>query len=98
MSRQVRERRRLLDITQAGLGAAVGVSRQAIVAIEKGGNPSLSTALAIGRTLGAPLADLFPELDRKAAEEIETISARTRSALPDDDETDNINPMTRPTA
>lgn len=98
MSRQVRARRRGLDITQAGLGAAIGVSRQAIVAIEKGGNPSLSTALAIGRALNTPLTDLFPELDHKAAEELETISSRTLSALRDDDETDNIDRMTIPTA
>lgn len=48
------------EITQAALAERVGVSRQTIVAIEKGNyNPSVELALKLGRTLGATVEELF---------------------------------------
>ena len=56
--RQARERRG--GITQQDLAAAVGVTRQTIIALEKGEyNPSLQLALAIARALGTPVEELF---------------------------------------
>ena len=48
------------EITQAALAERVGVSRQTIVAIEKGNyNPSVELALKLGRALGATVEELF---------------------------------------
>ncbi|WP_182357988.1 helix-turn-helix transcriptional regulator [Tomitella gaofuii] len=60
-SNRVREHRRRLALTQAQLGAQVGVSRQSIVSIE-GGNysPSVYLALRIAAALGAAVEELFP--------------------------------------
>ncbi|QDQ98306.1 helix-turn-helix transcriptional regulator [Tomitella fengzijianii] len=60
-SNRVREHRRRLALTQAQLGAQVGVSRQSIVSIE-GGNysPSVYLALRIAAALGATVEELFP--------------------------------------
>ncbi|WP_233267114.1 helix-turn-helix transcriptional regulator [Tomitella fengzijianii] len=57
----MREHRRRLALTQAQLGAQVGVSRQSIVSIE-GGNysPSVYLALRIAAALGATVEELFP--------------------------------------
>lgn len=58
---RVREYRRRQALTQAQLGAQVGVSRQSIVSIE-GGNysPSVYLALRIAVVLGAAVEELFP--------------------------------------
>ncbi|WP_226347104.1 helix-turn-helix transcriptional regulator [Agilicoccus flavus] len=57
----VRERRREHRTTQAELAAAVGVSRQTIISIERGEHaPSVYLALRIGRALDARVEDLFP--------------------------------------
>ncbi|WP_182348070.1 helix-turn-helix transcriptional regulator [Tomitella gaofuii] len=60
-SNRVREHRRRLALTQAQLGAQVGVSRQSIVSIE-GGNysPSVYLALRIAAALGTAVEELFP--------------------------------------
>ncbi len=48
------------EITQAALAERVGVSRQTIVAIEKGNySPSVELALKLGRTLDATVEELF---------------------------------------
>lgn len=71
MSREVRRLRRELDWTQADLAARIGVSRQSLVTIEKGGTPSLGTALRLARELGTETAILFPDLDAAAKRWIE---------------------------
>ena len=51
-----------LDLSQEDLAVAVGVSRQTIVSIEKGGgNPSLDLCKKICRTLNQSLDYLFGE-------------------------------------
>jgi putative transcriptional regulator len=48
------------DMTQEALAQRVGVSRQTIIAIEKGKyTPSVALALKIARAFGARLEDLF---------------------------------------
>lgn len=49
-------------MTQAELAGAVGVSRQTVIAVERGDYaPSVYLALRIARTLGATVEDLFIE-------------------------------------
>ena len=49
-----------MDLTQGDLSDIVGVSRQTIVAIEKGEyNPTIKLCLAICRALNKTLNDLF---------------------------------------
>ncbi len=51
-----------MDLTQGDLSDIVGVSRQTIVAIEKGEyNPTIKLCLAICRALNKTLNDLFEE-------------------------------------
>jgi putative transcriptional regulator len=60
----IRQRRKDQRITQAELAAAVGVSRQTVIAIEQGDYaPSVYLALRIARTLGATVEDLFLDPD-----------------------------------
>ncbi|MBL8140690.1 MAG: helix-turn-helix transcriptional regulator [Acidobacteria bacterium] len=48
------------EMSQAGLAELVGVSRQTIVAIERGNyNPSVELALRLGRALGTTVEELF---------------------------------------
>jgi len=48
------------EISQADLAEKVGVSRQTIVAIEKGNyNPSVELALRLSAALGATVEELF---------------------------------------
>ena len=48
------------EISQAALAERAGVSRQTIVAIERGNyNPSVELALKLGRALGAAVEELF---------------------------------------
>ena len=50
------------DLSQQALADAVGVSRQTIIAIEKGEyNPTIKLCRAICRQLGCTLDDLFWE-------------------------------------
>ena len=50
------------DMSQADLAQAVGVTRQTIGLIEAGGyNPTLKLCIAICKTLGCTLDDLFWE-------------------------------------
>ena len=54
--------RAALDLSQQALADAVGVSRQTVNAIELGDyNPSINLCIAICRTLGKTLDELFWE-------------------------------------
>jgi putative transcriptional regulator len=59
---QVRQARVGAELTQAQLGAAAGVSRQTIVAVEAGDYaPSVYLALALANRLGTTVEALFAE-------------------------------------
>ncbi|KPK91546.1 MAG: hypothetical protein AMJ88_13195 [Anaerolineae bacterium SM23_ 63] len=61
----LREFRLLRDLTQEALAKMVGVTRQTIIAIEKGGyTPSVKLALELAHSLEAPIEELF-WLDKK---------------------------------
>jgi putative transcriptional regulator len=48
------------EMTQAELGAKIGVTRQTIAAIEQGKySPTLESAFRIARVLGKPLDEVF---------------------------------------
>lgn len=58
----VRERRKQRRFTQAELAEQVGVSRQTIIAVERGDYaPSVYLALRIARVLGATVEELFTD-------------------------------------
>lgn len=58
------ELRMARSLSQEELARAVGVSRQSVIAIEKGKfNPSLPLALQLGKFFAVPVEDIF-ELDR----------------------------------
>ena len=60
MINDVRERRAGRGLSQAGLGQAMGVSRQTINAIETGRYmPSLPLALALARYFETSVEDMF---------------------------------------
>ena len=60
MRNDVRRHRTALGLSQAGLGAALGVSRQTVNAIEAGRYlPSLPLALGLARHFGVAVEDLF---------------------------------------
>lgn len=57
----VRAQRRARRITQAELAETVGVSRQTVVAVEKGDYaPSVYLAVRIARALASTVEELFP--------------------------------------
>lgn len=59
---KLKSARASLDLSQQALADAVGVSRQTINAIEKGDyNPTIRLCIAICRTLGKTLDELFWE-------------------------------------
>ena len=65
MRNRLREKRAEWELSQTELGEALGVSRQTIIAIEKGRYlPSLPLALAMARYFSVRVEDLF-SLDRK---------------------------------
>lgn len=56
----VKDQRERLGLTQAELGQAIGLTRQSIIAIEKGRfTPSIQTVLLLARTLNTPVDQLF---------------------------------------
>lgn len=60
VNNSVRDRRQELDLTQVELGEATKVTRQTIIALEKGGyTPSVELALKIAQKLGSSVEDLF---------------------------------------
>ena len=59
---KLKSARAALDLSQQQLAEKVGVSRQTINAIERGDyNPTIKLCVAICRTLGKTLDDLFWE-------------------------------------
>jgi putative transcriptional regulator len=61
-----RHRFRCGEMTQEQLAARVGVSRQTIIAIEKGSyNPSVGLALRIARAFGVAVEEVFRLEDRE---------------------------------
>lgn len=59
---KLKSARAALDLSQQELAKKVGVSRQTINAIEKGDyNPTIKLCIAICRTLGKTLDELFWE-------------------------------------
>ncbi len=57
---RLRELRRRAGLTQQSLAERVGVTRQTIIAIERGGyTPSVLLALRLSRVLGATVDELF---------------------------------------
>ncbi|HEX5215082.1 MAG TPA: helix-turn-helix transcriptional regulator [Vicinamibacterales bacterium] len=62
MKNTVRELRAARGWSQAELGGRVGVSRQAIIAIETGRfDPSLPLAFKLARVFGARIEEIFQE-------------------------------------
>ncbi len=60
LTNRIRRHRALAGLTQAELARRVGVSRQTVVAMEKGSyNPSVTLALRLARELGATVEELF---------------------------------------
>ncbi|MET0239729.1 MAG: helix-turn-helix transcriptional regulator [Sphingobium sp.] len=61
ITNRVREyRERHGQMSQAALGEAIGVTRQTVIAIEKGGySPSLESAFRIARLFGVGVEDVF---------------------------------------
>ncbi len=56
----LRELRTRADLTQAQMAEAVGVTRQTIIAIEKGNyTPSILLALKLARARQVPVEELF---------------------------------------
>ena len=67
----VRLRRKAQRITQAELAALAGVSRQTVIAIERGDYaPSVYLALRIARALSTTVEDLFIEAEQTAGAEL----------------------------
>ena len=68
MQDRVREQRRQLDLSQAELAAALGVSRQTVISIESGRYlPSLPLAFAIARFFDLTVDKMFdPDDDEEA--------------------------------
>jgi len=57
---KLKVQRAMKNITQEELANAIGVTRQTIIAIEKGDyNPSLELAFKIARYFGAGIEDIF---------------------------------------
>jgi DNA-binding XRE family transcriptional regulator len=60
LQNRLREERRGRGLTQKQLAGRVGVSRQSIIAIERGSRaPSVALALALARQLSTPVEALF---------------------------------------
>ena len=60
LQNKVRDLRQERGITQEELGRQTGLTRQSIIAIEKGRfTPSIETALQLARALKVPVGDIF---------------------------------------
>ena len=60
MQNNIRQRRRERGLKQEDLAAAVGVTRQTVIAIENEKyNPSLEMAFRLGKFLEKPVEELF---------------------------------------
>ena len=60
----MRRLRQAAGLTQADLGRLVGVSAQTISNIEGGSEPKIHLAMAIARTLGVSVEDIFARIGR----------------------------------
>ncbi|GKV54542.1 transcriptional regulator [Sporosarcina sp. NCCP-2222] len=61
---RVKELRARFDLTQGELAEKVGVTRQTIVALEKGSyTPSLLLAMNLGEVFGLPIEEIFSKED-----------------------------------
>lgn len=64
----VKAARKRSRLRQEDLAAAIGVERKAVVRWEAGGEPTVTNAAGIARTLGVPLDSLVsPLIDEKRA-------------------------------
>lgn len=62
LNNRVKTRRVLADLTQEDLAQRVGVTRQTVLAIEKGNYaPSVVLALRLAKTLSCTVEELFDE-------------------------------------
>lgn len=60
VTNDIRAQRESAGLTQAGLAAQIGVTRQTLIAIEQGRySPTLELAFQLARILGVRLDDLF---------------------------------------
>ncbi|HUP90584.1 MAG TPA: helix-turn-helix transcriptional regulator [Longimicrobiales bacterium] len=67
LNNQLRELRVLRNWSQAELGMRVGVSRQAIIAIESNRfDPSLPLAFKLARVFGVTIEDIFHDDEEQA--------------------------------
>jgi putative transcriptional regulator len=67
MRNQVKEQRALRGLSQAELGAALGVSRQTVISIESGRYlPSLPLAFRIARFFCMPVDKMFDPEDEES--------------------------------
>ncbi|MGN0996266.1 MAG: helix-turn-helix transcriptional regulator [Candidatus Ventricola sp.] len=66
MKNRLEALRREKGIRQEDLAAALGVSRQTVISLEKGKyNPSLALALRIGRYFAMPIEEIFDDSDEQ---------------------------------
>lgn len=66
MKNRLEALRREKGIRQEDLAAALGVSRQTVISLEKGKyNPSLALALRIGRYFAMPIEAIFDDSDER---------------------------------
>src|SRR5688572_27433636 len=79
LANSLRELRARRAWTQEELGTKVGVTRQTIIAIEKGEyNPSVMLALKIAQAFGLPMEEVFWLTTVKPSEAAESESALKR--------------------
>ena len=72
---RIRERRRRLGISQAGLAEAVGVTFQQIQKYERGANRvSASMLTRIARTLNVPVSEMFGEASPANASAVDEVA------------------------
>lgn len=82
LKNRVRELRIRLELRQSDLAREIGVTRQTILAIEKGRlNPSINIALKAARVLREPVDYVF-YLDPSSKERIDAAAERDKKADP----------------
>jgi len=69
IANEVRRLRREAGLTQQGLADAIGTARQTVIAIERGGECNLTTAMRLARRLGTNVEGLFPHHHAAASKE-----------------------------